>query len=47
MSPGVDVRLYHNAHNGIIARFELLTDVVEHFGLVVVVLRGVTVYMRA
>ena len=41
------MRLYHNAHDGVIARLELLTDVVEHFGLVVVILRGITVYVRA
>jgi hypothetical protein len=40
------MRLDHHAHNRVVARFELRANVVEHLGLVVVVLRRIAVYPR-
>ena len=46
LPPTVDVRLDHHAYDRAVARLELRADVVEHLGLVVVVLRRVAVCPR-
>ena len=45
LAPGIDVGLDHNAHDGGLALPELLADIVEHLGLVLIVFGRVSVYL--